>query len=68
MPDLIELLEESIQGRSYSEEDFRNAADFILKVKEQQEKGTPEYMALSVAFAWCNLKRKELFLKRLGIG
>ena len=65
MESLIELLEESIIGKDYSADDFRVAADVILKAKESREKGSVAYEALSIAFLWACEKAKEYFLKEI---
>jgi hypothetical protein len=67
MLDLIETLEESIQGKSLCSDQFGKAAEVILEAKERTEKGTPAYEALSIAFMWVCGKQKELLLKEVGV-
>ena len=65
MESLIEILEESIGGKDYSADDFRIAADVLLKAKESKEKGSPAYEALNIAFLWACEKSKEYFMKEI---
>ena len=63
--ELIDDLEQRIEGMEYSVDDWKILIDTLLHEKEDFVVDENRYVALSVALWWAIDKRKEQFLKEL---